>query len=464
MCIRTLFFLLALLPISPVLADDKPRPADAAALEAAMVKAIEKAEPSIACILVFRDERVPLSLDDPAFIPEFYGSGIVIDEKGLILTNEHVIRDGKRFFIRLPGDKSATASVIAADQRSDLAVLKLDAPIEGLKAIEIGNGEKLKKGQLVLSLANPFAAGFRDGSPSASWGIISNLRRRMPAEMRQEPERSDRPLSQYATLIQTDARLNLGCSGGALIDLDGKLIGLTSALAALSGTETPGGFGLPMDAGFRRIIDRLKQGAEVEYGFLGVNFGGGRGPMQAVPRVSQGVFIPEMIGGGPAANAGLQSRSIVLSINGIPVRDNSDLSYLIGTALAGSTVKVEWRPPSGGGSVFTSVKLAKLHVSPDRFLATKKPREVGGLIVDYTSTMPTLLWQRSSIASGVVIRKVEPNSAADKAGLHEGKIITHVNRTAVTTPTDFYLAVDNAGRSMELTLLNRAAPVRLELR
>jgi S1-C subfamily serine protease len=460
-CVR--LSLAALLLPTVLVAEDKPRSSDAAALEAAMVKAIEKAEPSIACILVSRDERGPFPPEDPTFIPDSYCSGVVIDEKGLILTNEHVIRDGKRFFVRLPGDKSGTASVIAADQRSDLSVLKFDLPVEGLRPIEIGHGDKLKKGQLVLSLANPFAAGFRDGSPSASWGIISNLRRRMPPESRLEPERSDRPLSQYATLIQTDARLNLGCSGGALIDLDGKLVGLTNSLAALSGTETPGGFGLPMDAGFRRIIDRLKQGAEVEYGFIGVNFGSNRA-MQAIPRVSQGVFIPEMIDGGPAANAGLQPRSIILSINGFPIRDNSDLSYHVSTALAGSTIKVEWRPASGGGPAFTNIKLAKLYVSPDRFIATKKPREVGGLTVDYTSTLPPGLWQRVSIARGVLIRKVETNSAADKAGLHEGKIITHVNRTPVTTPTDFYLAVDNAGPSVELTLLNRADKIRLELR
>jgi S1-C subfamily serine protease len=460
MCYRAVSLLLALLLLPAARADEKSRLADAAALEAAMVKAIEKAEPSIACILTSREDRL-FPLEDPTYIPESYGSGVVIDDKGLVLTNEHIIRDAKRFYVRLPGDKGGYASVIAADQRSDLAVLKFDLPVAGLKPIELGQGEKLKKGQFVLSLANPFAAGFRDGSPSASWGIISNLRRRMAAETREE--RSDRPLSQYAMLIQTDARLNLGCSGGALIDLEGKLIGLTSALAALSGTETPGGFGLPMDAGIRRIVDRLKQGAEVEYGFIGVNFGS-RGPMPLIQRSGQGALIPEVIDGGPAASAGLQSGCVIVSVNGIPIRDNGDLSFHIGTALAGSTVKVEWRPHNGGGSIFTNVKLAKLYVSPDRFIRTKNPREVGGLMVDYTSTLPPQPWQRLSIPRGVVIRKVETNSAADKAGLHEGKIITHVNRNPVTTPTDFYLAVDNAGRSVELTLMNRADKIRLDLR
>src|SRR5207247_10742088 len=135
--------------------------------------------------------------EKPNFIPELYGSGVVIDAAGLVLTNEHVIHGATGLYVRLPGEKGCYASVLAADQRSDLAVLKLDNPLPGLKAIPIGQGEKLRKGQFVLSLANPFAAGFRDGSPSASWGIVSNLRRRAPLTDLKEEARSDKPLNQF---------------------------------------------------------------------------------------------------------------------------------------------------------------------------------------------------------------------------------------------------------------------------
>src|SRR5204863_5236552 len=134
-------------------------------------------------------------------------------------------------YVRLPGEKGCYATIHAADQRSDLAVLKLNAELPGLKAIPLGQGEKLRKGQFVLSLANPFAAGFRDGSPSASWGIVSNLHRRAA---RADDDEKKVELHVHPILLQTDARLNLGCSGGALLNLRGELIGLTTARAAIN--------------------------------------------------------------------------------------------------------------------------------------------------------------------------------------------------------------------------------------
>ncbi|HMF14494.1 MAG TPA: trypsin-like peptidase domain-containing protein, partial [Gemmataceae bacterium] len=338
--VSSLVFLLSAL--ANARADDSSRLPDVTALQAAMQKAIERAEPSIACILMTRNEGGRgFAPEKPTFIPELYGSGVVIDETGLVLTNEHVIRGATGLFVRLPGEKGCYASILAADQRSDLAVLKMDVRGRQFKAIQLGQGEKLRKGQFVLSLANPFAAGFRDGSPSASWGIVSNLRRRAPlseVELKGEVQ-NDKALAQFATLIQTDARLNLGCSGGALIDLDGKLVGLTTAVAALNGSETPGGFALPMDKSVRAIVEKLRRGEEVEYGFLGVVFlstsGTGR----------EGIPVA-VIPGGAAATAGMPvSRGdrddgcLILSINGVPARDHSELSFLIGTALAGSTVK-----------------------------------------------------------------------------------------------------------------------------
>src|SRR5262249_56595454 len=123
--------------------------------------------------------------------------------------------------------------------------------------------------QWVLSLANPFAAGFRDGGPSASWGIVSNIRGRPVGNV--EEMKRIKPLHQHYTLIQTDIRLHASCSGGALIDLKGELIWLTTAMAAVTGGETAGGFAIPIDDGMKRVIEVLKRGEGVEYGFLGIN-------------------------------------------------------------------------------------------------------------------------------------------------------------------------------------------------
>src|SRR5207253_4289771 len=122
-----------------------------------------------------------------------------------------------------------------------LAVLRLNERIPPLKPLSFGDGDAVKKGQFAVALANPFAAGFRDGSPSASWGIVSNLRRRL-VKLPGENDRRRLCLHHFATLIMTDAKINVGCSGGALVNLKGEMIGLTTAQASLLGVETPGGY------------------------------------------------------------------------------------------------------------------------------------------------------------------------------------------------------------------------------
>src|SRR5262249_52780164 len=157
--------------------------------------------------------------------------------------------DATKVYVRVPvkgGSAGSYADIHAADPRSDLAVLRLIQPPERLTAVTFGDGGKVRKGDWVIALANPYAAGFRDGSPSAPWGIVSNLRRRAPGGYRETD--ATKTLHHYGTLIQTDARLNLGCSGGALLNLDGELIGLTTSLAALTGGEGAGGYAVPMDA------------------------------------------------------------------------------------------------------------------------------------------------------------------------------------------------------------------------
>lgn len=446
---------------------------DARALQEAFQKAIEEAEPAIGCILVSRSEAyrqyqkgpvgdypghlgeytVPRNADEKAkrldladleHVPESYGSGVVIDETGLILTNYHVVRDAAKIYVRLPGDKGSYADIHAADSRSDLAVLKLIKPPAGLRAIKIGQGGKVKKGQWVLTLANPFAAGFRDGSPSASWGIISNLRRRAPGN----PDETNRPktLHHYGTLIQTDARLNLGCSGGALLDLNGELIGLTTSVAALQGTEAAGGFAVPMDAGIRRVLAVLKRGEEVEYGFLGVR-------LSAQARPGNGVRIDDVSPWSPAQRAGLRPGDTLLSVNGTAVHDNDELFLAIGTVLAGSEARLEVR--SGGNVRTLTATLAKFHV-PGPVIASRQPPAVRGLRVDPMSVLlqiaPPPLRGPQRFLGGVVIREVQPGSAAAAALLKVNDFVTHVNGRPVLTPTDFYREARKAQGPLELTI------------
>jgi S1-C subfamily serine protease len=460
------------------------------ALQEATQKAIEQAEPSIACILVSRSDLYQrfgfapdsedtgklggfdpaawkatsavamltkeqlakllkkLDLADPDNIPPSYGSGIVIDEQeGLLLTNYHVVRGATKIFVRLPGNKSSYADIHAADARSDLAILALHKHDLGMKALKLGDAGKVKKGQFVVSIANPYAAGFRDGEPSASWGIISNIRRRAPNTAKEE-DRAKLTLHHFGTLLQTDARLNLGCSGGALIDLKGRLIGLTSALAAIRGTETPGGYAIPLDRGMAQIIEVLKKGEVVEYAFLGI----------ATKKVlgTKGLVITSVMDGSPANLAGLKEADVLLTLNDVPLHDGDDLSLALGTLLAGSKVSIEYRRPSVSAQIKSvEATLAKLYV-PGKSIASRK-RDFRGIRVEYTSVF---IQRRISkglqkIPAGVWVNEILPGSPAATALLKPGEIlITHVNGQAVNSPAEFFNRVKGLSGAAELTLVS----------
>ncbi len=457
----------------PACGDDRPKAPDLPALEAAFQDAIQKAEPAIACVLVSRStDPKNQALDDPNLVPESFGSGVVIDERGLVLTCYHVVRDATKVFVRLPGGKGSFADVHAGDPRSDLAVLALqDKKLPPLKALKLGDGGAVRKGSIVLGLANPYAAGFRDGSPSASWGIVSNLRRRVPAHL--DSDTQYKPLSQLATLIQTDVRINLGCSGGALIDLRGELVGLTTSLAAVTGVETPGGFALPMDDGVKRIVEVLRRGEEVEYGFLGV-----RTPLKWERR-DEGVPLQSVIPGSPAAARGLQGErpgqkgDVIVSVNGVRVQEPDDVFLILGTQLAGSTVEVEVLRGTGAEQkrLTIPVTLGKAYV-PGPVVATKRREAVGGLRVDHASILylrpgGDQVYSRG-IPQGVMVREVLTGTAADAARLQEGKLIQKVNDQPVSTPEEFYKALQASGKTARLTVAGgeggEATVIKLELK
>lgn len=396
-----------------------------------------------------RDRLYPailaLDLTHQDHVPESYGSGLVIDGAGLILTNAHVVRNATKVYVRLPGTRGSYADIHASDPRSDLAVLRLLDPPGDLKVLKYGDGGKARKGQMVVVLSNPFAAGFRDGSPSAAWGIIANLRRRVPGQG-SELERDRQTLHHFGTLLQVDTRLSLGSSGGALLNLKGELLGITTALAALTGTDTAGGFAIPVDAGIRRIIEVLKSGKEVEYGFLGVRLYSDR-------TQQRGVQIQAPITGSPAQKAGLLNDDLIVGLDGVPINDNDDLFLLVGTSLAGKTVRLDVLRQGTKRTI--PVKLAKYYVALPSIAANRPPPRAG-LWVDYASILSQRLvlpWVRP-VPEGVVIREVVPNSPAARANLQPDKVITRVNNLPVTTPAEFYAAMEKAGPTVKITILD----------
>jgi S1-C subfamily serine protease len=402
------------------------------------------------------DENQKYDMTGPNYVPEAFGSGIAVDgEKLLVLTAYHVVRDATKIYVRFPENKGSYADIHAADPRSDLAVLRLlDDRIKPIPVLAMGDAGSVQKGDFIVTLTNPFAAGFRDGSASASWGIVSGLHRH-GAQLSAGEEDLKGLLPLKGTLIETDARLNAGCSGGALLNLRGEMVGLTTSRAAISGSETSAGFAVPMDANFKRIVERLRLGHEVEYGFLGI-------ATQAPDGRNEGLVIGgsdhrsfAVTPGSPAAReANLHDGDVIKSINGIPVRDFDDLFLTVGTLMAGSEARLEVL----GRHNVVLVKLAKSYV-PGKIIASNRPPAVRGFRVDYTSVLfqsqSTTRWLGPrSIQPGVYVREVLPDSPAAKARLKVNEIITRVNGQEINSPAEFYQMAEKLSPSapLELTL------------
>jgi serine protease Do len=249
-------------------------------------------------------------------------------------------------------------------------------------------------------------------------------------------------------------QLSPGCSGGALLNLDGEVVAVTTAVAGLTGLDAPGGFAVPVDARMRKIIEVLARGKEVEYGFLGVTFE----PLKRDDQRGRGARIGATVPNGPAAKAGLQPNDLVVAINGNPVRDNDDLLLQIGSRTAGSEVRLEiLRGIEIEGKKETVKKtanatLAKLYVAIRPLASNLRPDRFG-VRVDYVS----VLSQRSigsTIPDGVVISQIVPGEPADKANLKPDQVIIAVNGIRVTTPDEFEKAAAQFEDRMQLTVIN----------
>ncbi len=410
----------------------------------------------------------PLDLRDPANAADHtFGAGLVLDAaKRLVLVPYHLIEGATKVFVRGAGGKGSYANVRAADARSDLAVLELLDAIPGAVSAKLatvhlvdapgGAKTNLKQGSLVVALGHPLAAGLGDGTPSGSLGMLSNIRRRSAVAPGATREVRDKPLHTYGSLLQTDARVALGASGSAVLNLDGEVIGLASAVAAVSGSEVNGGFALPMDVNYRRIIDVLATGKEVEYGFLGV--------LPEPSATAAGVEVKQVTPGCPAAEADVRVGDIIQSVDGNPLKSTDDLHLYVGAALAGS--KVTLALLRGREAVTARVTLAKNH-NPMPFVATVQPPAVSGLHVDYASIRYAQAANNRVNANaiypvaGVAVRELDTGSAAEKKFADAGDIsrwlITHVDGKAVATPAAFLAAA--AGKaSVKLTLADITTP------
>jgi serine protease Do len=446
---------------------DPPSPLDVVtAMETVLADAIAKAEPSIVAISRDKgkgDETTAVKGRNPPLEPPRerdirfgfggqessqsdtisfdYGSGVVVGDKGEILTAFHVVKGASKIMVKAWGRQKFEAEIIAADPRSDLAVI-VPREVRGgtppkLTPIKLGDATKLRKGSFLLALGNPFNAA-RDGRASASWGILSNIARKLDLSPRE-----DQQLRHYPTLLQLDAKLNLGMSGGAVLNLKGELVGLTTDAANVSGFDAQAGYAYPVDKLGRRAIETLIQGKEVEYGLIGIK--ADEDKSNHVGAVSPGT---------PASDGGLVAGDQIIAVGATPVADFEALVTAVNAYAPGEPVRL--KIVREGETIEKTLLLAK-YLTIGEVIVTNSVAPWRGLQVDYLSVLAAKnMFGQDQIEAmsrgGVAITEVVPGSPADLAGLRPNQIIVTVGDHPVKTPTEFRRTVADLVGPVDLTV------------
>ena len=371
------------------------------------------------------------------------GSGVIVDPSGVIVTNNHVIKDATDIRVGLSDRREFDAKVLLADERTDLAVLKIDAGKQKLPTLGLGDSDNLSVGDLVLAIGNPFGVG-----QTVTSGIVSALARTQVG------------VSDYQFFIQTDAAINPGNSGGALIDMSGRLIGINTAIFSRSGGSIGIGFAIPSD-----MVSVVVRSAETGERLVRPWFGADLQDVTADIAESlgmarpQGVLVVRLEPEGPLAKAGIKVGDLVLSLDRREVGSVRELMFRIATKGIGSVVDIGYRHE--GREQSARITLAAAPETTPRDSTTISGRNpLKGLVVANLSPAVADELDLPSDLTGVAVTDVQGGPAA-RFGFKKGDIITTVNGTEidqVSTLTQalqdgsgaWNISVNRGGRQMSL--------------
>lgn len=359
------------------------------------------------------------------------GSGVIIDaDNGYVVTNNHVIDGASEILVTLKDGEQFDAEVIGTDANSDIALLKIKDG-KDLTEIEIGSSADLRVGDFVVAIGNPFGLG-----QTVTSGIVSAL------------GRSGLGIEEIENFIQTDAAINSGNSGGALVTLDGKLIGINTAILGPNGGNIGIGFAIPSDM-MEALVQQLIEFGEVRRGVLGVRGNDLTADIAKALNLdaNQGAFIAEVVPDSAAAEAGMQSGDVIIAVNGEKIRSFADLSARVKTLGVGKPFDVTVLR-DGDEQTFsvtlsaeeTAVEAAQLH--PALQGATLAPNDGGG----------------------ITITELEEGSMAARYGLRKDDIISAVNRQPVNTVSELRSALDSADGVVALNIRRGNSSLYLVLR
>jgi serine protease Do len=365
------------------------------------------------------------------------GSGFIIDQKGYVVTNNHVIEDADQIKVKLGDDQEFDAEVVGRDPNTDIALLKIISKAK-LPVLELGDSDKLKIGQWVVAIGSPFGL-----ERTVTAGIVSAKGRVIGS-------------GPYDDFIQTDASINPGNSGGPLLDMDGKVIGINTAIIA-SGSGI--GFAIPINLA-EGIIAQLRSEGEVTRGWLGVAIQDITGEMAEYYGLKdrKGVLVADVFEGDPADKAGIQAKDIILSVNDQKIETSRQLTGMIAGLKVGGTAKVVvFR--NGKEKTF-KIKLAKRDDSKLASRGTPQKPEEEELGIRVTDMTPEIA-KRFNIedTAGVVAVNVVSGGKAAEAGVQIGDIIKEINHQVIENVKDYTAAVQKVkeGESVNLFIWRRNA-------
>lgn len=445
-CLKILL-LCVLITTTPLYAQDTPDPL--ATIGNAMANVAEKAKQVVVNISTTKTVRQSLNpfFDDPFFRRFFgdggqtqkrrvtnLGSGVIVSKDGYILTNNHVIEGAEDIIVKLYGGRELKGKIVGMDSRTDLAVIKVNE--DNLPVIKWGDSDKLRVGELVFAIGNPFGL-----SSTITMGIVSAL------------GRSGMGITDYEDFIQTDAAINPGNSGGALINTKGELVGINTAILSRSGGYQGIGFAIPSNMA-KGIMDSIINVGRVTRGWLGVQIQALNAELAQQFNLTdeKGALIVDVVEGSPADKAGLQRGDVIVEFDGKKIDNPSQLKNLVAMTKPGQTVTLEII--RDGKPMRLEVTIGELPSEDDKKLASKTTSFDNSLKGVIVQELTDEILQRLGIGrklKGVIVTDIEENSPA-LGILQKGDIILEINRRPISGLKDYNEVVTKIERSQSILL------------
>lgn len=458
--------LIGVLAMAGVATANAQVPSSPAQMKMTFAPLVSKAKPSVVNIYTKRVVQQRTRLINPFFNDPFFnqffnnqafegpvqkrienslGSGVIVDAKGLIATNNHVINEADKIMVVTSDGHEFDAEKVLADSRVDLAILKIDPKGEKIQPINFSDSDQIQVGDIVLAIGNPFGVG-----QTVTSGIVSGLARTNVTQ------------ADYSSFIQTDAAINPGNSGGALIDVDGNLIGINTAIYSKDGGSLGIGFAIPANM-VKAVVSAAQNGGKLVHPWTGVT------SQDVTPDLVESLKLPKASGtlvsevqkGGPADKAGIKVGDVVLAVNDVEVTGAQSLKFRLATFPIGTTVKLGvWR--KGRALDLKLTTMEQPENPPRETTLVKGVNPLSGAVIMNIS--PAVIEDMGKLGQdhGVVVSEIKEGDAG-QLGIQSGDIILTVNNVKTETVSDVLKSVKNNTRRWQLQIMRGGQTLTLTI-